>query len=353
MAVTDATPFITVLMPVYNASTYIRQALDSLLAQTFTDFEALCINDGSTDDSADIIAEYMAKDARIRMLSKSNSGYGDSMNRGIEEARGTYVGILEPDDFLVPNALELLVAPALANQCDIVKANYWFYWSKPEEKNQLIQVVKRRMANHVFCAKDEPEILTSIPSIWSALYRRGFLIDSGVRLNPTPGASFQDMGFSFKVFASAQTIYCIEEPVLHYRQDNESSSVNNPAKTFCVCDEFESIDGFIAADVGRAWMKPYEYRLMYDSYIWNFTRLSIDLRKAFLPRMVADLRKGRDEGSYRPELFEAYQAKNLEYLLGDPQAFFDHYPVNASQTAKARYYLRIGGFTALRSAIKH
>ena len=346
-------PFITVLMPVYNAQTYLQQAVDSVLGQSFADFELLCIDDGSSDDSPRLLAEYARRDPRVRVLTKANSGYGDSMNKGVEEARGTYIAILEPDDFFEPGALKLLVGAAQREDADIVKANYWFYWSKPEEKNQKIAVVKPDMAGHVFCAKDEPAILTSIPSIWSALYRRGFLIDSGVRLNPTPGASFQDMGFSFKVFASAQTIYCIEEPVLHYRQDNESSSVNNPAKTFCVCDEFESIDDYIAEGAGRAWLKPYKYRLMYDSYIWNFSRLSVGLRKAFLPRMVADLRKGRDEGAYRPELFEAYQAKNLEYLLGDPQAFFDQYPVNASQTAKARYYLRIGGFTALRSAIKH
>ena len=345
-------PLITVLMPVYNAQTYLQQAVDSVLGQSFADFELLCIDDGSTDDSPRLLAEYARRDPRVRVLTKANSGYGDSMNKGIEEARGTYIAILEPDDFFEPGALKLLVGAAQREGADIVKANYWFYWSKPEEKNQKIAVVKPDMAGHVFCAKDEPAILTSIPSIWSAVYRKSFLDEEGVRFLTTPGASFQDVGFGFKAFAAAQRIYCVEDAILHYRQDNESSSVNNPAKVFCVCDEFSGIDAFIQEKPDRAWLKPYAYRLRYDSYIWNYSRLAPALRKEFFSRMVGDLRTGSDAGAFHPDLFNDYQVQNLRYLLHDPDGFERNYPVNPTPAAKARYYLKIGGPKALISALK-
>lgn len=348
----DRTPFLTVLMPIYNAHTYLRQAIDSVLAQSCADFELLCINDGSTDDSAEIVRGYMEVDARVRMLSKANSGYGDSMNQGIAQARGAYIGILEPDDFYEPGALALLVQAAREHRADIVKANYWFYWSTPQERNQLISVVKPVTAGHVFSARQEPSILTSIPSIWSAVYRKAFLQKEGVHFLTTPGASFQDMGFSFKAFASAGRIFCLEDAVLHYRQDNESSSVNNPAKAFCVCDEFSGIDAFIQEKPDRAWLKPYAYRLRYDSYIWNYSRLAPALRKDFFSRMVGDLRTGSDAGAFHPDLFNDYQVQNLRYLLHDPDGFERNYPVNPTPAAKARYYLKIGGPKALISALK-
>lgn len=100
------TPQITVLVPVYNVERYLRECLDSIRAQTFVDFEAICINDGSTDASRDIIQEYLDTDARFRVIDKPNSGYGASMNMGLDAARGSYIAILESDDLYMPTALE-------------------------------------------------------------------------------------------------------------------------------------------------------------------------------------------------------------------------------------------------------
>ena len=89
------TPKVSLLVPICNVERYLRECLDSAVAQTLKDIEIICINDGSTDSSPDIIREYMECDPRVKMIDKANSGYGDSMNRGLEMARGEYVGILE------------------------------------------------------------------------------------------------------------------------------------------------------------------------------------------------------------------------------------------------------------------
>ena len=112
------TPKVSLLIPICNVERYLRECLDSAVTQSLKDIEIICINDGSTDSSPDIIREYMARDARVKMIDKANSGYGDSMNRGLEMACGEYVGILESDDFMAPDALEKLVSAADSNNAD-------------------------------------------------------------------------------------------------------------------------------------------------------------------------------------------------------------------------------------------
>ena len=88
-------PEISIIVPVYKVEDYLKECLDSLLAQTFLDYELICVNDGSTDRSLSILRQYAAMDERIRLISKENEGYGKTMNRGLSEARAPYIGIVE------------------------------------------------------------------------------------------------------------------------------------------------------------------------------------------------------------------------------------------------------------------
>ena len=338
---------VSVLVPIYNTEAYLRQALDSLRAQTLSNFEVVCINDGSTDSSRQIIQEYLDADARFRVIDKPNSGYGASMNRGLVEATGKYIAILEPDDFFEPNALELLVGAAEENNAEVAKANYWFYWSSPEPRYQLISVVKPHMANHLFSPQVETDVYLTMPSIWSAVYRRSFLQQNGIDFLETPGASFQDLGFTFKVWAHATRVFMLEQPILHYRQDNEASSVNNPDKAFCVCTELEEIKRVAAMLPNAAQLKPVLYRFEYDNYLWNFQRLAPALRHEFLPYMVEKLREGKEAGAYDPAWFGSWQQKNLQLVLENPSKFEKIYPSKPTKLAKAWYYLRLAGPKAL------
>lgn len=338
-------PALSILVPIYNTERYLEQALDSLQSQTFQDFEIICINDGSTDGSRNIIQKYLDLDRRFRIIDKPNSGYGASMNRGIKEAHGEYIGILEPDDFLEPTALNSLISKAKETDADVVKANYWFYWSEPEERNQTISVIKPEMANRILDPQEEPDIYLALPSVWSAIYRRDYLLENQIEFLETPGASFQDLSFTFKIWAYTHIVYLLEEPILHYRQDNEASSVNNPEKAFCVCTELEEIERTLESlpDDQQKKLKPFVYRMKYDNYMWNYQRLAPELRKQFLKRMVQDLRRGREEGNYKPEIFGSWQAKNLEYLVKNPDDFYKKFPINPSRSQKAWYYFKLGG----------
>ena len=101
-------PKVSILVPICNVERYLRECLNSLVNQTLREIEIICINDGSTDSSLSIIREYERRDERIVVIDKPNSGYGDSMNKGIELARGEYIGIVESDDFASLNMFETL-----------------------------------------------------------------------------------------------------------------------------------------------------------------------------------------------------------------------------------------------------
>ena len=119
---------VSVLVPIYNVERYLRECLNSLISQTLEDIEIICIDDGSTDGSLGIVREFQSRDARIKVITKPNSGYGNSMNRGLDAATGKYIGIVESDDFAETTMFEDMVALAEANNADVVKTNFFTHF---------------------------------------------------------------------------------------------------------------------------------------------------------------------------------------------------------------------------------
>lgn len=342
-------PVVSLLVPIYNVERYLRECLDSACAQTLRDIEIICLNDGSTDSSPDIIREYMQRDARVRMVDKPNSGYGSSMNRGLAEARGRYIGILESDDFFEPNALELLVSAAEKHDAQVAKANFWFYWSVPQEKNELFEVVPKKMTGRPVNPTEEPDIFYAKPSIWSAVYRRDFLEQHGIDFLETPGASFQDSAFNFKVWASADRVVFLRDAVLHYRQDNEASSVNSPSKVYCICDEHAEMDRFLEAHPEKSKLWGVKEKVKLDNYLWNYERLASPLNEEFLQRMQAEFKADLEAGRVDFSVFEPWKKEDFLIISESPELFKAG---RASSTAKgalskARCYVQEGGLPLL------
>lgn len=351
----NSNPAISVLVPCYNVENYVEECVDSILAQDFEDYEVICINDGSKDSTSEILHGYADRDARIRVIDKANSGYGASMNRGLEEARGEYIAILESDDFMEPNALRSLYDAAVRNDAQAVKANFYFYWSKPEPRNKKNQLI-REDAPELVNPQEFHELFWYMPSIWSALYRKSYLNEHGIRFLETPGASYQDLAFTFKVWACAERIALLKEAFVHYRQDNEASSIHAPGKVFCVCDEFEEMEKFLVAHPEKAYLKPVETRLKFDSYIWNYWRLDQKLRKQFLPRFVDDFKKEEQEGNIDYDLFLPWAEVDLRQILANA----DDYHRWACETdgkqgkfATAMRYLKVGGMPLLKKRLNY
>lgn len=349
-------PKVSVLVPICNVERYLEECLDSLAAQSFTDFEVLCINDGSTDGSLAIIHRYMEADARFRVIDKPNSGYGASMNMGLANAIGEYIAILESDDFFEPNALELLVDAAERNQSDVVKADFYLYWSTPQERDELFRIVDEQEVGRTMRPIDDLAIFFRKPSIWSALYRSSFLRDNGIDFLETPGASYQDAGFNFKVWASAARATFIADPILHYRQDNEKSSVNSAAKVYCVCDEYASMTSFVNDRLdGDQRLTGILECMKFDSYMWNYDRLSGDLRGDFIVRASSEFADDLDKGLVDFRLFDPWTAADLRLLVSDPERFCELHERAAGGGAlgTVRRLLALGGPALVLKTVAH
>jgi len=119
-------PRISIIIPIYNVNKYLRECLDSIINQTLKTIEIICVNDGSTDNSLEIIKEYIY-DNRIIIINKNNSGYGDSMNQGLNIASGEYIGIVESDDFIDINMFENLYKITKKGDIDIIRSNFYLF----------------------------------------------------------------------------------------------------------------------------------------------------------------------------------------------------------------------------------
>lgn len=349
-------PEISVLIPIYNVESYLEECLDSLRAQTFRDFEAICINDGSTDGSRDIIQKYLDLDSRFKVIDKPNSGYGASMNQGLKRAKGTYLAILESDDKFELNALEFLYGTAIQYEAEVVKADFWLYWSKPEEKQEVFGIVDGLPMNQLINPETEQEIFYRKPSIWSALYKRSFLEENEINFLETPGASYQDAGFNFKVWASASRVVLLKEPILYYRQDNEQSSVNSPSKVFCVCDEYAEMERYLKArPEKRKILESVKERMKFDSYLWNYDRLNDELKESFLKVAAEELKNDISSGDLDWSLFEPWSEADLRAMIESPEAFQESRGENLKpgklNTFK-RYY-RLGGFPLIVKLLRY
>lgn len=346
-------PLVSLLIPIYNVEKYLRECLDSAKNQSLSDIEIICINDGSTDSSPAIIREYMESDTRFKIIDKPNSGYGASMNQGLAAARGKYIGILESDDFFELDALEMLVEAAETENAEVAKANFWFYWSQPEVKNDLFELVNDKMTGHVVNPHKEPDIFYLKPSIWSAVYRRDYLDKNDIRFLETPGASYQDASFNFKVWACAERTVFLPNPILHYRQDNESSSINSPSKVYCVCDEYAEMNRFISGRSDEPFLRAVLEKMKYDSYMWNYERLSEPLRREFVVRFSQEFKRDFADGAVDLSIFDPWKIPDLRLITKHPAVFHANreYAGANSRLDKAIHYLRFGGLPLLTEAI--
>lgn len=117
-------PAISIIIPVYNVEKYLRRCLDSVLNQTFQDWQAICVNDGSPDNSAAILDEYAKRDSRFVVVTKQNGGLSDARNAGMKKATGDYIMYLDSDDFIHPQTMEIAYSLALRDGSDIVSFTY-------------------------------------------------------------------------------------------------------------------------------------------------------------------------------------------------------------------------------------
>lgn len=316
---------ISVIVPIYNVELYLEECLDSLIAQTYQNMEFICINDGSTDNSLKILREYEKRDARIKVLDKPNEGYGKTMNRGLEMAASPWIGIVESDDFVKDNMFERLYETARESDADLIKCNFYKYRAKEGKNIDYSREYAEAIIGKEICPIDHPEIYDAHSSIWAGIYRKRFLDINNIRFHETPGASYQDISFHFKVLSSAHKVKIIEDALLYYRTDNLNSSVYNPAKIFCMSDEIHEIEVYVRNQSKERQEKLWPicmHKKFYD-YRWNYLRLAPEFQYAFLKLMQEEFTADEKAGRFKNVRWrDESHRKELSDIITDSAAFF-------------------------------
>lgn len=217
---------VSVIIPIYNAYDYLRPALDSVIYQTLRDIEIICIDDGSTDRSLEILKEYQKSDERIRIVTEANAGPGLARNNGLNRARGEYIAFLDADDFYEPNFLELLYEKASRDELDIVIASYDIYnsrraiFSKADEGDH----VDIFDGGAVSSKNEHPDYILSSTtgSAWNKMYRRSFVVDKELSFLPDVKI-YEDVYFTVSAISLAERIAKVPEVLIHHRIHSEQA----------------------------------------------------------------------------------------------------------------------------------
>lgn len=311
---------VSIVIPVFNVEKYLSTCISSAINQTLKDIEIICIDDGSTDSSGEILDEFAKKDSRIRVIHKCNEGYGKAVNTGMDAAAGEYFAILESDDFVSPEMYETLYDTAKKYSLDIIKADYASFL----EKNGEIVLTEKKIAkdgmyNRVITVKDELSDVVQNAGLytWSGIYNLAFLRKRGIKHNETPGASYQDNGFWFITITSAETVFFLDKSFYRLRRDNPNSSVFSKAKVFCIRDEYDFIYDWLKRNSDSFEdLLPNYWAARHKSYIYNLFRIDSQYRKEFLKHFSATIEKSKKYLDY--SLFSDRSKKIIQAIQLDP-----------------------------------
>ena len=208
-------PKVSIIVPIYNAEKTLHRCVNSILNQDYIDFELLLIDDGSKDSSGAICDEYAAKDARVRVIHKENSGVSASRNLALNEAKGEYLQFLDADDWITPNATRLLVESAVLNGCDMVISDFY-------------RVIGERLSHKgsidedgVLTREEFANLMMENPAdfyygvLWNKLYSRAIIEKYQLRMDPKISWC-EDFMFNLEYIRHCENIFVLQVPIYYY-----------------------------------------------------------------------------------------------------------------------------------------
>lgn len=209
---------ISIVVPIYKVEKYIRQSIDSILAQTYKDLEIILVDDGTPDNCGAICDDYAQKDSRIKVIHKTNGGLSDARNAGLRIATGDFIGFVDSDDWIEPDMFRILYDACQSSNADIAVCGFYREFS-----NTSISEVKLSEET-VYSGSEALSKLIEGKEIqdhvWTKLYRANLW--NGVSF--PCGKVYEDIRTTFKTFLKADKVCTVKKPLYHYRQCSGSIS---------------------------------------------------------------------------------------------------------------------------------
>ncbi len=291
-------PKISVIVPVYNVEKYLKNCLDSIIEQTFKDFEIICVNDGSTDNSRTILEEYKNKDSRILIIDKKNGGLSSARNYGLDKAKGEFISFVDSDDWIENTMLEKLYKniTELNSEISICAVRLYDEQKAQSDESQKyfnLSFFDKTFDNRAFDYKETlPFIMDVCVMAWNKLYRKSFLDKYNARF--PDGLIFEDGPFFFSIYFKAQRVSIVRDFLYNYRINRKGSIVEKGGVHFL--DIIDVVE------------------LMYNS-IKNLPCFN-DIKNEFYIRKIDDI-------VYRYELVNMFYKKRFSKKLRTKDFLFD------------------------------
>lgn len=211
---------VSIIVPVYQVEKYIRQCIDSILAQTFTDFELILVDDGSKDRSGQICDEYAGMDKRVKVIHQKNSGAAAARNSGMDQAIGDYFLFVDSDDYVVPTMVECLYEKVVKEKADIAVCNYLYFFENDREKDFSTNIKSEVLpGTEIFYNRKNERNYGIWTVVWNKLYRKETVGKVRFRF----GRYFEDEFWANDIYQMDIKVVTIPECLYYYRQHDEST----------------------------------------------------------------------------------------------------------------------------------
>lgn len=305
-------PIVSVIIPSYNAADYITQTLESVLAQTLTDIEVIVVDDGSTDNTRNIVADFANKDPRLMLVEQANQFAGVARNNGMSKARGKYLYFLDADDYIETTTLEELVNAIEQHGADIAIAKSEGFdnttgdtWTIDGALNGVD--FDRPIAHDEYCEK---LFQSFIGWPWDKLFRKDFIDRTELKFQPL--RTTNDALFVFCALALADTIVCLDSVLFHHRTNNKNSLEGSRAKSWnnALCAIRAIGDRLSESTRGRACLNSY-YRWILNYSLWTIESLPSVEADAYLTEIEPVIRAIPQNGELE---LDPYESKLRELL---------------------------------------
>lgn len=297
---------VSVIIPVYNAEKYIRKCVGSIMEQTLEDIEIICVDDGSSDSSLEILKELQSEDSRIQVITQPNGGAGAARNNGLRHAAGEYLSFLDADDFFEPDMLEEAFNCAETYRADFVVFNSDQYHM---DKDAFVEVpwVLRTKEIPPYMPFSYRQLTDNVFKVfvgwaWDKLYRRSFVLEHELWFQEQ--RTTNDMLFVFSALVVAKRIAIVDKVLAHQRRGgSESLSVTREKSWHCFRDALNALKKRLE-DEGIFW----ELEQDYINYALHFSLWNLNTLAEPTHQMLHDKLCG--------EWFEEFG------IVGKPESYF-------------------------------
>lgn len=317
-------PAVSVIMPVYNAEEYLNQTIETLLQQSYQNIEIICVDDGSTDKSLEILRKYASEDKRVHVYTQENRYAGVARNKGLKNARGHYVLFLDSDDFFEPELIEETYRTAVENTADVVMfgANYY------NNDTGKIWIGRHLLdANYVpekqpFNYKDCPDTLFQVSNAvpWTKLFRRKFIKKTGLQFQELHNAN--DVYFVFSALTMAERIVTLDKQLVNYRTGLKGNLQSSKRRYF-----FEAYTALYQGLKDRGLLdvlrKSYTNASL-NSFMYNLRVVSdLEAKKVIFDRLKNETLEALEVVGYDKSYY--YIEKNYDEMMMVKNGTFEEY----------------------------